>query len=81
MVDWNKLFNEIASEIYRNVKPIIHTRQAEEIVGKGVGGDLTRRVDALAENIAIKILVKNDASCIGRTHGIHPQVHRCRTGP
>jgi len=63
MVDWSRLFNEIASEIYRNVKPILNTHQAEEIVGRGAGGDLTRYIDALAEEITIKALQRNSASC------------------
>jgi len=64
MVNWKQLFSEIAWEIYRSVKPILHTHQAEEIVGRGTGGDLTRHIDALAEDVAIKILEKSGVSCI-----------------
>lgn len=63
MIDWKTLFNEIAPEVYQNVKPILHTRKAEEIVGKGAGGDSTRYIDALAEDTVIKALEKNRVSC------------------
>ena len=64
MVDWEHLFNEIAKEVYQSVKPILHSQKAKEIVGRGAGGDLTRYIDALAEDVVIKILEENNVSCI-----------------
>ena len=64
MINWKGVFNEIVLELYLKVNPILNTKQAEEIVGNGAGGDLTRYVDALAEDIAIKVLEKNYISCI-----------------
>jgi myo-inositol-1(or 4)-monophosphatase len=64
MVDWKSVFEEIASEIYRGVKPIFRTAKVGEIIGRGAGGDLTRHIDALAEGIAIKTLERNNVSCI-----------------
>ena len=64
MVDWKAIFSEISSEIYHKIKPILNTKKAKEIVGKGAGGDLTRYIDALAEECAIMVLKKNNISCI-----------------
>ena len=64
MVDWLRLFQRISKEVYREANPIFGSEQAREIMGRGAGGDVTRRIDTLAEDIVIKSLEKEGVPCI-----------------
>lgn len=64
MTNWRRLFKEASSEVHKQIKPILYTSKAEEIIGRGAGGDQTRRIDAMAEDIVIKAIERNRASCI-----------------
>ena len=64
MTDWLSLFQEISKEIYSKVKPFFGSEKAKEAIGRGAGGDLTKFIDLLAEEIVIEHLEARDISCI-----------------
>ena len=64
MVDWLKLFQGAATEIRREAQPLFGSAKAKESQGRGAGGDVTRFVDALAEDIVLKTLIDNHVPCI-----------------
>jgi len=57
------LLVDIAKEVQRRIKPILGSTLASDIVGKGVGGDLTRGIDKLAEDVIINSLKDRDILC------------------
>lgn len=63
MVDWLNLFKEFADEVYREVKPILGSEKAREAMGRGAGGDVTKYIDFMAEDIAVRTLEAKSASC------------------
>ncbi|MEM2320637.1 MAG: inositol monophosphatase family protein [Candidatus Bathyarchaeia archaeon] len=58
------LLVRIAKEIYSAVHPLLGTTDARKIVGSGFGGDETRLIDAVSEEVAIKWLERNNFSCV-----------------
>ncbi|MFQ6075065.1 MAG: inositol monophosphatase family protein [Candidatus Bathyarchaeia archaeon] len=62
--DWIPLFQAIAKEIRNSARPLIGTPRAKEVTGLGAGGDVTRRIDALAEEIIIRNLRESGTPCI-----------------
>lgn len=64
MTDWLRLFQEISEKIYLEVKPIFGSEKAREVMGRGAGGDISKYVDLLAEEIVVKALEAEDISCI-----------------
>ena len=63
MVDWLKLFQEIADEIRQDVKPFFGSEKAREDMGRGAGGDTTKYVDFLAEEIVVRTLEAGEVPC------------------
>lgn len=59
--DWLPLLENIAEAVQREAMPFFGKR---EVVGRGAGGDLTERIDAIAENAIIRILDERNISCI-----------------
>jgi myo-inositol-1(or 4)-monophosphatase len=64
MVDWLMLFQAISKEVYNEVNSLFGSTQAMQIVGKGAGGDATRRIDQLAEEVVINFFEEEEVSCI-----------------
>ncbi len=64
MTDWLRLFHQFSEKIYQEVKPIFGSEKAREVVGRGVGGDLSKYIDLVAEEIVVKALEAEDISCI-----------------
>jgi len=62
--DWPKILEEIASNVYSAVTPLLGTESSARVVGVGAGGDATTRIDAIAERVVIEYLGKNGISCI-----------------
>ena len=63
MVDWLKLFQEIADKIQREARPLFGSEKAAESMGRGAGGDISKYVDTLAEDIVVKTLEAEKISC------------------
>lgn len=64
MVDWLRIFEYIAWEIHDRIKPLFGSEVSGRVLGRGVGGDLSRMIDFLAEKIVVKILMDLGVSCI-----------------
>jgi myo-inositol-1(or 4)-monophosphatase len=64
MVEWLRVFQRTSKEVYRQANPILGSERAGEIMGRGAGGDMTRQIDVLAEEIVIKSLEKEGVPCI-----------------
>lgn len=62
--DWIALFRAIATEIREEVRPLIGTPRGREALGLGAGGDITRRIDALAEEVIMRKLRESGATCV-----------------
>lgn len=63
MTDWLNLFKIISNKIQQETKPLIGSQKAREEMGKGAGGDISKYVDILAENIAIQTLEEKKVHC------------------
>lgn len=59
MNEYIKVFKEIGKQISENVLEIYENEKAGEIVGKGSGGDMTKKIDKIAENIIIREISEN----------------------
>ncbi len=55
---------DMARAIYENVHPILGTKEAAKEMEKGAGGDISMKVDLIAENTVIDYLEKNDANIL-----------------
>ncbi|MFH0896604.1 MAG: inositol monophosphatase family protein [Candidatus Bathyarchaeota archaeon] len=64
MIDWLSLFQEASERIRQEVKPIFGSEKARESAGRGAGGDISKYIDLLAEEIVVKILEAEDISCV-----------------
>jgi fructose-1,6-bisphosphatase/inositol monophosphatase family enzyme len=53
-----KLLQKIADDVYKILRPIVHQADLDKTVGIGKGGDLTTRIDKLAENTVFRLLEK-----------------------
>ena len=64
MVDWLRLFECAAEEIRERVKPLFGSEEGGKSFGRGAGGDVSKKIDLLAEEIVIKTLEGRGVSCI-----------------
>jgi myo-inositol-1(or 4)-monophosphatase len=64
VVNWLSLFQQIAQEIYHAAEPLLGSEKANERMSRGAGGDVTKYIDSLAENIVIQTLQAEQVSCI-----------------
>jgi myo-inositol-1(or 4)-monophosphatase len=64
MFNWKRFLHRVVWEVYTNAKPILGTEKAGETVGRGAGGDITKQIDYLAENIVINLLKEEGLSCL-----------------
>jgi myo-inositol-1(or 4)-monophosphatase len=63
-MDWFKILMETAENIKEKVKLTLSLKGASEELGRGAGGDVTRKADYIAEEAAIEALNKLNVSCI-----------------
>ena len=63
MVDWLRLFECAAWEIRERVKPLFGSEEGGKSFGRGAGGDVSKKIDLLAEEIVIKTLEDGGVSC------------------
>ncbi|WP_017980973.1 bifunctional NADP phosphatase/NAD kinase [Methanocaldococcus villosus] len=61
---------KVVNEIDKKIKPLIGWEKAEEIVKIGADGTPTRRIDIIAENIAINVLKKFGGVLISEEIGL-----------
>jgi len=58
-----KLLKNIAEEVRRGVQPLAGRVEAGRVVGIGAGGDLTKHIDAVAEEIVLNMLKTYEVPC------------------
>lgn len=63
MIDWGTILEEMASSAQREIGKLKGTDEAGIILGPGAGGDITRRIDRVAEDAVIEVLKKNEIGC------------------
>jgi len=63
MIDWGTILEEMASSAQREIDKLKGTDDAGIILGPGAGGDITRRIDRVAEDAVIEVLKKNEIGC------------------
>jgi len=63
-LDWIPILRNIAFEIRNVTLPLFGAREAQIPVGRGVGGHVTEKIDAVAEDMVIRILRQLDEPCI-----------------
>ncbi len=56
MTRWREILARITREVTDAIKPVLGTADAGKDVGDGAGGDVTNRVDALAEDCIVNAL-------------------------
>ena len=59
-----KILSEAALQVYDNVKQIIHTEEAGKSCGVGAGGDVSKKIDIIAEKTVINYLKKKKVACV-----------------
>jgi myo-inositol-1(or 4)-monophosphatase len=64
VVDWLRLFECAAWEIRERVKPLFGSEEGGKSFGRGAGGDVSKKIDLLAEEVVIKTLEDNGVSCV-----------------
>ncbi|MGQ9468379.1 MAG: bifunctional fructose-bisphosphatase/inositol-phosphate phosphatase [Nitrososphaerales archaeon] len=64
MKDWLKFLISTSREVHSAIKPISGSSLASEVIGKGAGGDLTMKIDKLAEDVIINSLKSQNIPCI-----------------
>jgi myo-inositol-1(or 4)-monophosphatase len=53
------LLKEMARDVYSNVKDLIGTEEGSAKIEKGAGGDISMKIDIIAENTVKDFLIKN----------------------
>jgi myo-inositol-1(or 4)-monophosphatase len=64
VVDWLSLFERTAWKIRERVKPLFGSEEGGKSFGRGAGGDVSKKIDILAEEIVVKTLEDSGVSCI-----------------
>ncbi|MCZ6613680.1 MAG: fructose 1,6-bisphosphatase [Thaumarchaeota archaeon] len=63
MTDWATILDEMASSAQKEIGKLKGTAEAGFTLGRGAGGDITRRIDRVAEDAVIQVLRKRDIGC------------------
>jgi myo-inositol-1(or 4)-monophosphatase len=63
-MDWSQFFQETVDAIRRATVPLLGSTDAGVILGHGAGGDRTRYIDAVAEEVVIAAIRAAGLSCI-----------------
>ena len=58
------VLKEASSQVYQNVKDIAGTVEAAEDHGRGAGGDISRKIDIVAEKTVLDYLKKINFECV-----------------
>jgi myo-inositol-1(or 4)-monophosphatase len=61
--NWSQVLREAADRVKERVDRLFGTLEAREVLGVGAGGDLTKRIDRVAEEAIIEVLDRNNVSC------------------
>jgi myo-inositol-1(or 4)-monophosphatase len=61
--EWLSLLNTCAQNMRKQILPLIGSAEAKVTLGKGAGGDVTRRIDMVAEEALMRTLQEHDVSC------------------
>jgi len=63
-VDWNEILKEAAEKVKNEVNKALGSKDANENLGVGAGGDITKKIDYIAEKAVIDTLSNLNVSCI-----------------
>ena len=63
MTDWGTILDEMASSAQKEIGKLMGTAEAGFTLGRGAGGDITRRIDRVAEDAVIQVLKKMGIGC------------------
>ncbi|MEM3754161.1 MAG: inositol monophosphatase family protein [Candidatus Bathyarchaeia archaeon] len=63
-MNWYEILLNAANSVKESIKPLIGSKKAWESIGKGAGGEVTKRLDYKAEKAIIETLKKCEVSCI-----------------
>ena len=63
-MNWSKVLLEAADEVRVQVAALAGTKEAKLGLGIGAGGDVTKKIDKVAEDAIIEVLNRHKASCI-----------------
>ncbi len=63
-MDWLPTINKCAQRIRKEALPFFNTPNANLSFGRGAGGDITKKIDLIAEKALIETLEEDKASCI-----------------
>lgn len=63
MIDWGTILDEMASSAQKAIGKLKGTAEAGFTLGRGAGGDITRRIDRVAEDSVIQVLKKRGIGC------------------
>ena len=62
-MEWNTLILEAATEARRRVVNLIGTTEARRSFGIGAGGDITKKIDKVAEEAIVDTLNHHNVRC------------------
>ncbi len=63
MTDWGTILDEMASSAQKSIAKLKGTSEAGFTLGRGAGGDITRKIDRVAEDAVIQVLKKRGIGC------------------
>jgi myo-inositol-1(or 4)-monophosphatase len=63
-MDWSQFFQAAVDEIRRKTVPLLGSAEAGVVLGQGAGGDRTRYIDAVAEEVVITAIRAAGLSCM-----------------
>lgn len=59
-MDILKILKEACNQVYDRTRNMVGTEQGNEKLGRGAGGDISRRIDVIAEAAVMEIIKKHD---------------------
>ena len=62
-MDWSRFFEDTVDEIRRKTVPLLGSVEAGVVLGRGAGGDRTRHIDAVAEEVVIAAIRAAGLTC------------------
>lgn len=63
MIDWLSTLKTCATNMKAKVRPLLGSAEARVEYGRGAGGDVTKKIDKVAEDALFQTLLQTEASC------------------
>ncbi|MHA1146665.1 MAG: inositol monophosphatase family protein [Promethearchaeota archaeon] len=58
------ILKQMAKEVYIHVKPLLSTKEGAQMLNEGAGGDISMKIDVVAERTVIEFLKNNNANLL-----------------